>query len=291
MNSEKHKNFSFSSDSKKRCYAENGPWIELTTKIGCKNNCSYCPQGKIINAYLRRSNILEISLEDFKNCLTNIPLNYHVGFGAFSEPWLNRECTDMILFAASEGHKITVCTSCVDLKLEDIEKFKNIKFLNFIVHIPENGKETNIKVDDYYNKVLKKLVDSKISNLKFLLKSAKKHNIHEKIDKDIFRGTKVINGELQTRAGNIQIDGVEEVKKKRGRLMRCPRLYCNVLLPNGDLALCCMDWGLKHVIGNLHQKKLSDIYKGKAFVDLLKRLEMEDSDILCRECEWSELIG
>jgi hypothetical protein len=281
---------SISTKLTKRCYAENAPWIELTTKIGCKNNCSYCPQEKIIKSYIKRSNVLEITLENFIDCLNNIPKNYHVGFGAFSEPWLNKECTDMILYADEKNHKITICTSCINLKLEDIEKIKNIEFLNFIVHIPEDGNETKIKVDDYYNKILKKLIDSDISNLKFILKSVDNYSIHKKIDKRIFKDIIVLNGELQTRAGNIDIEGIEKSRKKKGSIYKCPRLFCNVLLPNGDLALCCMDWGLKHIIGNLHNTNLKDIYKGKIFKEVLNNLNKYDSDVLCRECEWSEVV-
>ena len=36
-------------------------------------------------------------------------------------------------------------------------------------------------------------------------------------------------------------------------------LYHNVLLPNGDVSLCCMDYGLEHIIGNLYEQSYEDI--------------------------------
>ena len=32
--------------------------------------------------------------------------------------------------------------------------------------------------------------------------------------------------------------------------LHCDRIYQNVLLPNGDVVLCCMDWSAEHVLGN-----------------------------------------
>ena len=36
-------------------------------------------------------------------------------------------------------------------------------------------------------------------------------------------------------------------------------LYHNVVLPNGDVSLCCMDYGLKHILGNLYTQEYNDI--------------------------------
>ena len=39
--------------------------MEITTRIGCKNNCAYCPQAKLIKAYQKRGGDLIMSLENF----------------------------------------------------------------------------------------------------------------------------------------------------------------------------------------------------------------------------------
>jgi radical SAM protein with 4Fe4S-binding SPASM domain len=55
----------------------------------------------------------------------------------------------------------------------------------------------------------------------------------------------------------------------------------NVVLPNGDVYLCCMDYSLKHKIGNLFESKYEDLDRQK-IIDLSN---MEDSDVICRKCE------
>jgi len=37
------------------------------------------------------------------------------------------------------------------------------------------------------------------------------------------------------------------------------KLYHNVLLPNGDVSLCCMDYGLEQILGNLFESEYDDI--------------------------------
>lgn len=64
----------------------------------------------------------------------------------------------------------------------------------------------------------------------------------------------------------------------------------NVLLPNGDVALCCMDYGLKHILGNLFQQSYHELFEGSPFIDLLSSngpLHKHESQrcSICRSCE------
>jgi radical SAM protein with 4Fe4S-binding SPASM domain len=64
----------------------------------------------------------------------------------------------------------------------------------------------------------------------------------------------------------------------------------NNLLLNGDVYICCQDWGLKHKIGNL---KSDNLYSNNINNERLKLQNlqlMEDSDIICRDCEFSKKI-
>ena len=36
-------------------------------------------------------------------------------------------------------------------------------------------------------------------------------------------------------------------------------MYHNITLPNGDVSLCCMDYGLEHIIGNLLEQDYEDV--------------------------------
>lgn len=66
-------------------------------------------------------------------------------------------------------------------------------------------------------------------------------------------------------------------------------MWQNMVAVNGDIYLCCQDWGLKHKIGNLKYNSLdSDIFNKKReyFENLLLT---KDSDMICRKCEYSKI--
>ena len=58
----------------------------------------------------------------------------------------------------------------------------------------------------------------------------------------------------------------------------------NVLLPNGDVALCCMDWSAKYVLGNLKHDRFEDLYRSETFRHVLRGLKDPSVDLLCRTC-------
>lgn len=70
-----------------------------------------------------------------------------------------------------------------------------------------------------------------------------------------------------SRGGNLW-----EVPEHQGVCMNSPEFKQNVVLPSGDVVLCCMDYGLKHIIGNLLTTKWDD----------LKRDEQYE---ICNKCE------
>lgn len=73
--------------------------LDISTNIGCISKCLYCPQDKIINAYKRISDVKEMSLETFKTAVDKLPPYSELYFAGFSEPWLNNDCTEMLMYA------------------------------------------------------------------------------------------------------------------------------------------------------------------------------------------------
>jgi hypothetical protein len=61
----------------------------------------------------------------------------------------------------------------------------------------------------------------------------------------------------------------------------------NVLLPNGDVVLCCMDYDLKHIIGNLLTQTYEEVMQGKPLLDLIAINETPEYSkcSICKACE------
>jgi sulfatase maturation enzyme AslB (radical SAM superfamily) len=253
--------------------------MEITTRIGCINRCSYCPQDKLIRAYRNVSDILEMDLDTFKKCVDKIPVDTRIHFSGFSEPWLNPRCTDMVVYAHKTGHKIQVFTTLVGMTANDIEVIKTIPFENFIVHLPDADGKTHIQVDSHYREVMAKAAQC-LPNAYFIYYD----NIHTELV-GLSKTVRTAKWELVSRASNIEIKG-QEIKFIPGQI-RCTRALCqNVLLPNGDVALCCNDFGLKHILGNLVTSDYDSLFRGEEYKKVIGGLLDDSVDILCRYCEW-----
>ena len=105
--------------------------IAVSTVMGCKNMCSYCPQDKVIKAYSKRSKVRTMSFETFTKCIDKLPKETIVNFSGFSEPCLNPEYVKMILYANEKGHKIRLLTTTIGMKLSDIDLLENVPFFRF----------------------------------------------------------------------------------------------------------------------------------------------------------------
>ena len=48
-----------------------------------------------------------------------------------------------------------------------------------------------------------------------------------------------------------------------------------------------MDWGMKHQLGNLYENTYEQIINGDLVKDIVSQMRCEDSDVICRDCEWA----
>jgi len=223
-----------------------------------------------------------MGLENFRSYIEKLPSEVSIWFAGMSEPWLNPECSEMILYAHKKGHKISVFSTLIGMTLSDIDLLEFVPFGFFQIHLPSDFEHEKIRVNDDYLAVLDKISKSNINALfhchgknpdlkvKLILDDNKKH-----IE---FRS-------LYQRSGNIKIKSRLNLARKRG-IIGCRRnLRCNVLLPNGDVILCSNDYGMKHVLGNIVSSSYDSLFKGNEFRKVRQGQQDESIDILCRDCD------
>lgn len=255
--------------------------LEITTRISCQNMCSYCPQTKLINSYRGKSNEMSLSFETYKRAIDKVPNRVRIDFSGMAEPWLNKEATRMLLYANNKGHEIAVFTTLVGVTKEDIKQIKHIYFQNFVVHLPNTNGSERIIVDNKYLNVLKELTNSNVDNISFIAHGDVNKSVKTIVESG---GYRIDNLRLISRGGNLE--NFTSNHKKGKLICIYKRLHSNVLLPNGDILLCCMDYGIKHKLGNLLKDDYRDLYKGEEYQKIITGLNSHDSNILCRECEW-----
>jgi hypothetical protein len=210
--------------------------LEITSLIYCPVRCGYCPQNKLSRVY---SGKRIMSLDDFKIYLENVPKDVRIDFSGFVENFANPECLEMIEYANEKGYKIAIYTTLFNFNNDIIKRLEKIDFDIFCIHI----KKTTDK------KILSKIKKSKIKAS------------YLSVGKDTMEIENLNNIKEISRAGNLY-----DVKPKEGNF-KCSRSHfsANVLLPNGDVYLCCMDYGLEHKLGNLKETHYNDLKRDKSY--------------------------
>ena len=74
--------------------------------------------------------------------IDKLPKEIRITFSGFTEPWLNKKCTDMLLYAHEQGHPVSVFTTAVAMSLKDVERIKDVPFVGgpnggFTLHLPD----------------------------------------------------------------------------------------------------------------------------------------------------------
>ena len=270
------------------------PTMEITTTIpkkGCVVDCVFCPQrtlqkvwdSKHFTTHKERT----MSMEQFKIAIDKLPTEVRITFSGFIEPYMNKYCSDMMVYAHEQGHRVSVFTTAVGMKLEDVEKIKHIPFCGgpnggFTLHLPDQERRAKHPVTDKYIKVVEALKNANISNFMVMAMGT----THNKVT-HLYPDYEVNKYKMWHRAGNLVgeaqlkpeltevMNEVETVFRNDERTCGCIEdLYHNILLPNGDVSLCCMDYNLEEILGNLYTQEYDDIMpKKNTTYDMCSRCE------------------
>jgi hypothetical protein len=202
-----------------------------------------------------------------------MPQEIRVTFAGFTEPWLNSKTTDMLLYAHQEGHPISVFTTGIGMDIDDVERIKNIPYAGnpnggFVLHLPDQERKAKHPITDRYIKVIEKFgeVHKEIQNFTLMCMGT----VHESV-RHIFPEASTY--QMWSRAGNLLGESImkPELLNRKDEYksvyhgeqpMTCgclEKLYHNIMLPNGDVSLCCMDYGLEHILGNLLEQDYEDV--------------------------------
>ncbi|NQT91828.1 MAG: radical SAM protein, partial [Lentisphaerae bacterium] len=142
--------------------------LGITTRIGCRVACSYCPQDKFTRAYRQQSVEPGARLmlpELFEKYLATVPTSVKISFAGHAEPFLIDRCIELVEHAVSKGHSVGINTTLHGMTLDDVERLAEVSFVNFIIHLPGFiGDEPNEKmiVDETYLAVLDRLLKRNI---------------------------------------------------------------------------------------------------------------------------------
>jgi radical SAM protein with 4Fe4S-binding SPASM domain len=174
----------------------------------------------------------------------------------------------MLELASSLGFRTTIFTTLVGADEDDIMRLSKCNMAEIHLHLPDNRGNAKIPVDEKYMKTLALALQTLTINTTTIMN-------------DLFWN----NG----RAGLVT--NGSKPRHLRG-IFNCPMLMYPrpVMLPNGDLVLCCMDYGLRHKLGNILEDSYDTIMNRKEFRRIRADRYGWDSDNLCRSCTYASLM-
>ena len=266
--------------------------FEINAVVGCCISCKYCPQELLRSAY---NSDRVLSLQLFQRIIKKIPKERCIAFSGFSEPFLNPNMTQMIKMASLEGHDIWINSTLVGLTEDRFREIRDVPISNFTLHLPDSNRYANIPMTEEYYRVLRMVIDwtqtYKGNERSVVTKANGQGDLPEEIRR-IIEGKVLFHTELADRAGNLAYDSLHSIGVHKGPIMcnYSPDLSNFVMMPNGDVYLCCMDFGLRHYLGNIDKQSYSDICESEELAKVKKAMQSEFGACLCRSCTEASLL-
>ncbi len=273
--------------------------LEITTMAGCPLLCTFCPQDRLKASYGKNNKYLRV--DQFKPVLQKIPKHCRIDFSGMSEPWANPWATQMLGHALERGYSVAIYTTLhgmssidADRVIELIKAYRR-QVEGVCLHLPDaSGNMRGWKYSPEYEAVLRKFLDlgthSKLREFEVMTMDGN-GRIHEGLE---HLGIRLERFTGISRAGSLNLSAVGTQKIQFPQQHETP-VSCastpvydhNVMLPNGDVVLCCMDYSLKHVIGNLFTQSYEDLFSSKEMNMI--RTENAKSGFskctICRSCD------
>lgn len=245
--------------------------LEFTTVSSCAVDCSYCPQGALKAAYKGDASL---SYGRFCDVVDALPPDVVIHFSGFVEPWLNRSCTEMLLYALSKRRRISVYTTLVGMREPELVASVYLQwrhlFDHFCIHLPDTGGNMPVRPKPEAVAAFRG-----VNGLEWM-----------SMGEPLIEPGPMNDWSPNDRAGSLTAKRLP-LTKHVGPI-RCsytPTYEHNVILPNGDVVLCCQDYALRHPLGNLFTHSWDDLQFAR---DDVRLANLNEEDTICRRCNGAE---
>jgi hypothetical protein len=283
--------------------------LEITTKLGCALACRFCPQDRLVRSYPAGATRL-LSLADFVAVEAKLPPWVRVDFSGMAEPWLNPDATAMVVHAFERGRRVALYTTLQGMPPADagmlIERFAGriSPETPWVIHLPDrHGNMPGWRCSPAYLAALGRFValrrDRAPEGLAFMTMSpdgALAAELAPVLDERLAPFTAISRVENLAR-GAFRPGELLAAVRQAGAVLcgSTPFFDHNTMLPNGDVVLCCMDYGRAHVLGNLLRQDYAAVMGGAPMTAVrLAAMGLDDAavdasgrtagSLICRQC-------
>ena len=250
--------------------------LEITTKASCPIRCSFCPQDKLKGAY--KGEEKELTAENFDKILAAIPKDCEVHFSGFVEPLINAAAPFYIYQAKAAGFKVELYTTLVGLTETGLEVIARIPLDYVRIHVPDRKA---MIIPDAKWISFHAIWRQREIYCTYMAMGPRTDHVQEYLTA---LGIAVDDPTMLSRGGNLW-----ERTRIEGKLKcNAERWHQNVIMPNGDVYLCCMAYDMRDYLGNLFNQPYADIYHNAEMIRA--KAEQGQAPELCRQCEWAQAL-
>jgi hypothetical protein len=274
-------------------------YLNITTTAGCRGKCVYCPQDLFQKAMEPRPAFLTAA--EFADLLPALRDTHFqaFSFGGFSECFDNPDIIDLLDMVQRQDNveEIWIYTNGEAVTPEVVQQLARIPIARFDVSC--HGFDARV-----YQRTRPFIDSNKVrGNLLYLLEHrpsiarlavsvtgpfGSERDRSELAALCQAFGAFLEIRKLHGRAGLLKIG--QPAVRKQGPF-RCAKFAFDkpVLVPGGDLSLCCQDFSLSYIIGNLHRDSFQTIMTHSALrqhVLAVARGTLQDPELPCYQCEF-----
>jgi radical SAM protein with 4Fe4S-binding SPASM domain len=268
----------------------------------CNLRCSMCPRK------LMKRKIGYMDFELFKKIIDEVKeYNSYVWLHDFGESLFHPKIDLFIDYCADNGVMPFLSTNATILNEKNALKILNSKLETIILSLDGTTKETyeKIRVNGDFDETKSNILN--FLELKKKMHKTKPYTIIQTIRmKETEKEIEAFKEQWRGIADNIlikkfsvwadQVAGIKNLSEEEQRYFPfrkerfpCSLLFKNVVvLWNGDVVPCCLDYDAKFVLGNVNENTLKEIWNSEKFNELRRNhIDGNYDNPLCKGClEW-----
>lgn len=277
--------------------------ITMEVSSACNLNCVFCPVGnKKVAPKL-------MSIGDHKKIIDLLPKSVKILRYAYrGDPTMNPDFVKMIKYASQKGFKTDVSTNgmIIDRYVDQLVD-SGLDRIIFAIDGATQEVQSKYRINSDLEKIksnIRLLVDArKNGNKKYpreiviqtVVSRNNENQINEMIemskdlgvDKIKFKTMAVNLGGEYLKGKEFQESFLPENKnywRKGQDILLCPTLGETAVLYNGDVSICCSDFGAKYVMGNIIKENSFDkVVYGRRYNEVRKKI-LKKSLPICKNC-------
>jgi radical SAM protein with 4Fe4S-binding SPASM domain len=267
------------------------PTVRIETTNHCNASCTFCPRESMGRPKARMDQ--ELFEKIVTECADNDCRRIHMH--NFGEPLLDRRLPDRIRYAKTKGLKrIKIFCNGSVLKADMAERLLDSGLDEIKVSIDgSNAQEFNkLRIGLNHAQIVENT--RKFREMRDERQLSRPRVIAACTLTSDKRRTKEMLKTVVDRVEYTRLHNWGGARKALLGHMRvrkpCDRLWRTfTILANGDVALCCLDYSGKEILGNCREQSITEIWRNDRYRELrrLHQLSRQDEIPVCKECSKS----